>query len=175
MSASNTIPRNAVRGFTPYHFLYIYVLKSTVLELKKRTGLVVTRKSGKGFIALLSVIILGFVFLAAAVSLSHFGLAGRLLLLDLEEKARSEGYAAACVEAARILVANDAEAQRSSLSITYGALSCTIVTLEADEPSVGESTIKSRGVSGDAVTNLVVILDAATADVTSWQEYAVMP
>jgi hypothetical protein len=129
----------------------------------------------RGFIALISIIILSFVLLVAVVSLGQFGLTGRLLLLDIENKTRSEEYAEACVHAARILIVNDPEASRTNVPFSYDDISCTLVSLDPDTPSSGESTIKSKAEVDGATTNFVVVVDAASYDIVSWKEYAVMP
>ncbi len=125
--------------------------------------------------ALLSVIILGFVFLVATVSLGQFGLSGRLLLLDIENKIRSEEYAEACVQVARVLIANDAQTERANVPIESRDISCTLISLEADAPSLGESTIEACAEVSGAITNFVVVVDATTYDIVSWEEYATLP
>lgn len=134
-------------------------------------------KSGRGFIALISVLILSLVFLVAVVSVGQFGLSGRLLLLDLESKVESETFAEACVQSARILIAIDPLVERSNISITPkedGDVSCTLVSLEADTPSAGESRILSQSMVDGATTNFEVIVDSSSLSVNSWEECPVM-
>ena len=131
----------------------------------------------RGFIALISVLILSLVFLVAVVSLGQIGLSGRLLLLDLENKVLTEEFAEACVQSARILVAVDPLVERTDVSIDPsepGDVSCTLVSLEADTPFSGQSRILAQSVVEGATTNFEVIVDAATLAVDSWRECAVM-
>lgn len=129
----------------------------------------------RGFIALISVFIISFVFLVAIISLGQFGLTGRLLLVTSENKIKSEEYAEACVQVARILVVNDLEREHTNRTIQDGELACTIVAVEPDEPSSGESTIKSRAEVAGAVTNFVVVVHQTTHAIESWKEEATMP
>ncbi|MDP2788456.1 MAG: hypothetical protein Q8O46_00180 [bacterium] len=61
----------------------------------------------KGFVALLSVIIISFILLSAAVTLNFSGFSGRFNILDSEFKERSNALANACVEHARLVLATD--------------------------------------------------------------------
>ncbi|MEK9176995.1 MAG: hypothetical protein AAB923_01745 [Patescibacteria group bacterium] len=131
--------------------------------------------TAKGFMALISVIVISFVFLIAVVSLGQFGLAGRLLLLDVENKAASEGHAEACVAVARILIVNDPLSALSNREVTQGDVTCTIVSLAPGTPSSGYSTIKSQAMVASSTTNFVVVIDTTTHNVVSWREHAVMP
>jgi hypothetical protein len=129
----------------------------------------------RGFIALISVLVISFVFLMAVISLGQFGLAGRLLLLDVENKVASEEHAEACVHIARILIVNDPLASRTNVPVTQGTISCTLVSLTPNTPAAGNSTIKSTAIVDGATTNFVVTIDTTTQDVLSWNEFAVMP
>lgn len=60
-----------------------------------------------GFIALFSVIIVSFILLLAAVSLSFSGFFARFNILDSELKARSDALAEGCLEAALLELAKD--------------------------------------------------------------------
>jgi hypothetical protein len=64
-------------------------------------------KKEKGFIALFSVVIISFVLILVAVTLSFTGYFSRYDILDSENKKRSEALAEACLESARLAIAID--------------------------------------------------------------------
>ena len=61
----------------------------------------------RGFIALISVIIIGFVLLLSVIALGGKGIAGRFNLLNLEYKNSSYQLASGCVQTAIIYIVND--------------------------------------------------------------------
>lgn len=124
----------------------------------------------RGFMALISIVVISIVFLIAVVSLGQFGLAGRLLLLDVENKARSEEYAEACVHIARIFIVNDPLAAKTNLDQSKGNIKCTIVSLTPNTPAVGRSTIQSRAEVNGATTKFTVTIDTTGHNVVSWVE-----
>ncbi len=129
-------------------------------------------KSGAGFIALVSSIIIAVILLTAVVSLGSRGIAGRFILLDIENKQVSQALAEACVQSAVIAIVNDAEHAESDVSVPVGTKTCTIVSVTPNTPISGQSTIKAKGESRGATTNLEVVADSATANFISWQEVA---
>lgn len=65
------------------------------------------RNNNKGFIALISVVIISFVLLLVATTLGLKGFFSRFNVLDSENKAKSAGLANGCIEAARLKLANN--------------------------------------------------------------------
>jgi len=61
----------------------------------------------KGFIALVSVIIISFILVAGAIGLNFTGFYGRFNVLDSETKERTNALARACAEQARLELAMD--------------------------------------------------------------------
>lgn len=135
----------------------------------------VSKLRSRGFIALISVFIISFVFLVAIISLGQFGLAGRLLLLDTENKIRSEEYAEGCVQIARVLILNDPKASEKNVPVESEEVVCTIVSIEPDVSSSGESTIQARAEVLGTITNFVVVVDQNTRAVVSWEEVVSLP
>jgi hypothetical protein len=131
-----------------------------------------TNTTPRGFIALLTIIILGFVFLVAVISAAELGLVGRAILGRLEDKVMSEEYAEGCVQLARVQVASDPSVAVSNMSISYGDVSCTIVLLTN---SGSQRTIRTHAEVRGATTNFEVVVDATTAIVLSWQEKQTLP
>lgn len=124
-------------------------------------------KTSRGFIAIISVIILSVVLLAAAVSLAQYGVTTRYAMLDLERKGESETLASACVEVARIAVMNDPLYSMSfpGLSINVGTSTktCRIET-------VSGGVVKVSASSTGAVTNLKATINTTTGNITKLEE-----
>lgn len=127
-----------------------------------------------GFIALVSVILISFVLITFAVSISLSGYLGRFNGLDGEFKEQSAASAEACVEKA---IADLVMENSATGTVTFGggAYSCAIVSITSDVPATGETTIKAESVHRNAHTHLVVVVNSGTQDVLSWREYATMP
>ena len=122
----------------------------------------------------MSVILISFVLITFATSISLSGYLGRFNQLDGEFKEQSAASAQACVEKAIA----DLVAENPTVGTTTfggGAYSCTIVSIVADTPVAGETTIKAEGVHKNAYTHLVVVVDSTTQAVISWREFATMP
>lgn len=128
------------------------------------------RTTKGGFTALISVVIISLTLLFAVVALAQRGIAGRLVLLDFERKAQSRGYAESCVAIARVAIANDPDYEESDRTLTVGKGECTLVSVEADTPSPGQSRIRATGVASSATTNFEVVVNSATAAINSWEE-----
>ncbi|OGZ06580.1 MAG: hypothetical protein A2762_00570 [Candidatus Lloydbacteria bacterium RIFCSPHIGHO2_01_FULL_54_11] len=137
--------------------------------------------SQTGFIALVSVILITFVLITFTVSIGLSGFLGRANQLDSEFKEQSIASAEACVEKATAdLVAGNPTT--GAVTFGGGAYTCTVVSITADTPNAGETTIKSQGIypitpplTRSSYTNLVVVVDSTTQAVLSWREYATMP
>lgn len=124
----------------------------------------------KGFIALISVIVMSVVLLTTTLSLAQFGIAGRFFILDLENKQGSRKLAEACAYIARIRVYNDPMytlARHDALTIPIDTTSCTILSVTH---TGHESTIETKGVRGNSVTNLRVVVDTRDGGFLSWME-----
>jgi len=126
--------------------------------------------TNRGFIALLSTVIISVLLLAAVISLGTRGVMGRYLLLDLENKKKSEGLASACVQSAIIGIAVDPTHEDANNTVAVGKSECLIVSVLANTPSAGKTTIETQGIVSGATTNLRVVVDSATADIESLKE-----
>ncbi len=127
-------------------------------------------KTERGFFALMSVTILGLVFLFAVLTLAQQGIMGRFILLDAENKFKSEGLADACVQASRVAVINDPQRPIANLTVTIDTETCTVVSLSPNTPAAGESRVRTQGVAGGATTNIEAVIDSDTGAITSWKE-----
>jgi hypothetical protein len=128
-------------------------------------------KQERGFIALISVIILSAILLLAITSSGLASLFSRFNLLDAELKERSEAAADACTDIGLLQLATNP----SFLGGVY-----TLNTL--DECRVGKVTSVGGGSqyqffvqatsSKTAVTNLQVVADQGDFSIVSWREIA---
>lgn len=124
-------------------------------------------KKQKGFIALISAIIIGALLLTLTVGVSMTGLFGKFNILDSESKERSVGLAEACADTA---------IYDFSLGLTYtnpipvGSDNCTIVSITDNEPTPGKALIKTQASFNKTVTNLIIQIDNSALTIDSWEE-----
>lgn len=123
----------------------------------------------QGYITLMSAIIISALLLAITVSLGFNGLFGRLNIVDSESKERSSALAKACVDQE---ILNLAKEVPYTNPVQVGSDQCTIVSVAADVPNVGQTTIKTQAVINKSYTDLQVIIDSSNFSIISWQECA---
>lgn len=129
-----------------------------------------TRTSQNGFIALISILILSAVLLTTTLGLAQFGIANRFFILNLEQKSSSEKLAEACVHIARIQTYNDPFFVRNTpLEVPIGenGAKCDIVSIT---PNGRETTLIARAKTGEAITNLAVVVDNTNGNFISFEE-----
>lgn len=137
------------------------------------------RKSERGYIALVSVLIISLVLLTLAVSVSLTGFYARSNILNSEIKEQSMALAESCVSKAVADVAignpTTGAVQFSTNPYTGDAYECTILSITPDSPNTGETTIETQGVFYDSYTNLVVTIDSDNQSVLEWREVPTLP
>ncbi len=126
------------------------------------------KNTKKGFIALISTIIISVVTLVAVFSVGQKGIYSRFFLLDLERKSESEKLAQGCAEIALATIVNNASYTTSNLFVPLGKSNCRIVSVE--NKFNGTSEIKTSATSTGATTNLIVNVNNISGDVISWTE-----
>ena len=128
----------------------------------------------RGYVALISILILSSVLLVTTLSLAQFGIASRFFILDLEFKTVSEKLAEACVHVARIKAYNDPAYEvevDDPVVVSFDGKECTIISVTPGSGSDDdETTIVTTNTSDDAVTNYIVVVDNTTGDFLSWEE-----
>ena len=124
------------------------------------------KKNPKGFIALMSAIIISAILLLVVVSSSFTGFYGRLNILDSELKERSLASAEACVDEAILNLANDPNYVGNATFRLNSIDKCYLGTIPAFNPK----TFRVQATSSGAVSNLQITIDASTLTVSSWQE-----
>lgn len=142
---------NRQNGFTQHHFLYPAAFK----------------KSGAGFIALMSAIIISVLLLAIILAVSLSGFFSRFNISDSESKQRSLGLAEACMDNASLSLIENPGATIVNKIVAIGSDQCTIVS---GAQSTGLNIVKAQAVINQAYTNLRIIFDPSLSRITSWQE-----
>lgn len=121
----------------------------------------------RGFIALMSVVIIGAILLVFVYLLSASSFLARFDALDGEDKRVSLGLAEACVNAAVLQIAqSNAAAGQVTVDASDPKKTCRICSVD---PISG--AIFARAVYNGAYTNLAVTVDNAY-NVTAWSEQA---
>ena len=161
-----------VREGTLLTLFYVYMLRNM-----KFFGM---QKSGKGYIALVSALLLTVVLLVFTVAVSLSGYYSRINVLGSEVKEQSAALAEACINKAMadVAIGNPVAGVVSFGSNPYDGgnpYTCEIISITADTPTVGQTRIKAQGEYLDSFTNFVVDVDNITQNVVSWREYGVMP
>ncbi len=122
-----------------------------------------THSKDSGFVALMTAIILTAILLIVTITLNQTSFFTRGILLDSEYKERSAALAEACVDVARLKLANDITYPGNEI-IGVGGKQCKIWSITAG------SIIKVTATSSEAVTNLEVAVDPTDISVVSWKE-----
>jgi hypothetical protein len=127
------------------------------------------KKNPKGFIALMSAVVISAILLVVAVTGSLTGFLERGNSVNAELKERSASTADACVDYAFLQIANNASYTGLS-TLSLNALDTCRVVVSGVSPKV----IRVQATSSKAaVTNLDIWYVATTSQVLSWQEVAV--
>lgn len=120
----------------------------------------------RGFIALMSAIIISAILLIVVASGSLTGFFGRMNIFDSELKERSMNLADACIDQAILKLAQNTAYTGSETITLVGGDTCTIGSI----PSASPKTFKTQGVFRNYYTNLQVTLTSDNRSVSSWQE-----
>lgn len=122
----------------------------------------------RGFIALISAVIISMVLLIVVTVGSFTGFFERANILDAEFKDRSATAADACADQALLFIANDSTYAGLTLLSLNSLDSCRVLV-----SGVSPKSIRIQATSSHAVTNLHINYDPATPAVVSWQEIPV--
>ena len=125
----------------------------------------------KGYIALMSAVVISVLLLTITLSLGLSGFFGRLNIVDSESKERSIALAEACVDTAILEIA---KGTNYTGQVNVDSDSCTIVSIMPDTPSSGQTTIKTQAVVNKSYTNFEVIINSKNFSIISWEECPVL-
>lgn len=124
----------------------------------------------RGFIALISVLILSVILLASVISLAQYGITSRYALLTLENKTITEELAQACIQVARIAIYNDHLYETVDHLIPIGNYNCMIKNIFANTPLLGTSRIETNASLSGATTNLRTEIQANSGKIIKIEE-----
>ncbi len=115
-------------------------------------------RHARGFIALMSAIIISAILMTVVISGSLMGFNSRFNVLDAESKARSSALADACVDVLLLRLAN-----REVVTdlVLVGSESCQIT---------GSNPYQIQAVFNHSYTNLRITVDPTNYTVTKWEE-----
>lgn len=125
----------------------------------------------RGFIALVSAIIISVVLLVFTATLSYSLFFARYVILESEYKERSLALAEGCVDVALLKLANDPNYTGNEL-VTIGSDICTIRAIGGSSNKVIETQAIFPQSNTGAYTDLRVTVDPNTLAVISWNEIA---
>lgn len=127
-----------------------------------------TQQHSRGFIALMSAIIISVVLLLVVTTSSFTGFYGRFNALDAELKARSSATADACADAALLKLAQNLDP--GGLTLSLNSLDqCRVGAISGG----AQKTFRIQATSSNsAVTNLEVTVKTDFS-IASWQEIPV--
>jgi len=123
----------------------------------------------KGFMALISAIIISVILLLIASSLNLTSFYNRSDILDSELKEKSSTLAEACVDAAILKLANN-----PSYIPTTGGETVDVETdnciIQSVNSSGNQKIINTKADYNHYVTNLKIVIDSSDLQVISWEE-----
>jgi hypothetical protein len=94
----------------------------------------------------------------------------RSATLHLENKAKSEALATACLNVAQIALINDSDFETHNKSVALEGASCNIEYIEKHTPMHGTHRIKVHASSSGATTNYLADISASTSLITRLEE-----
>ncbi|MEK7664229.1 MAG: hypothetical protein AAB340_02200 [Patescibacteria group bacterium] len=125
------------------------------------------KKKKKGYIALISAIVISFLLIVITVSLGFGSFFGRFDILDSESKEKSTALAEACVSQAILEASGDTFYSRlTDFTIPISGNKCK----RSSEQIGNEIIIKAQAEFNKSYTNLKVIIDNSDFSVVSWKE-----
>lgn len=127
--------------------------------------------SQKGYIALMSAVVISVLLIAITVTVGFNEFFTRFNILDSESKERSKSLAEACVDVA-ILDSAKRIYYGIPKEIPVGPTSADKCMIISSQPAGSETVIKSQAEINKAYTNLKVSIDNWTFSTTSWEECA---
>ena len=132
-------------------------------------------KHQNGFIALISAIIISALLLIITMATSMAGIFGRFNILDSESKERSLALAEACVDTAIMETTTAVYSTNKDVFVgPNSADKCRILSVELNQPTVGQTRIITQSIINKAYTTLTVVIDT-DYNIISWEETATYP
>lgn len=120
-------------------------------------------KKNRGFVALITSVIISAVLLIVATNLSLTGFYARSNLLDFELKEMSYHLAEACIDTAILKIINNPNYNPTNESVDIDGNECVI-------ESVIENTIKTKADYRNYITNIEVEINPSDMSITRFEE-----
>ncbi len=123
----------------------------------------------RGYIALMSVLIVSVVLLIIMSTVSLGGFFSRFTIVDSESKHVSEALAESCFNTTLFRLAQNQNYTGNEIVILSPQGSCRILALTKDV-LLGQTAIETQAVVQHAYTNLRIIVHSSSSSIVSWQE-----
>lgn len=124
--------------------------------------MILEKENQKGFVALITAIILSVILIVVTVTLNRSGFFARGAILEAEFKETSSALAEACVDVALLKLATNTPIVPNE-EIEIGENKCSIIGVLGD-------TIKTNAEYRGSVTNLQVVFNPSDFSIDSWSE-----
>lgn len=128
------------------------------------------RENKKGFIALMSAIIISVILLLIITGSSFGGFYSRFNILESEFKERSSALAEACVDVAILNIVNNPSYTGDATTTVNAKDNCYVGTVTT---SGGQKIFETRGIYSNSHTNLKVTVNSTSFSITSVEELPV--
>lgn len=126
----------------------------------------------RGYIALMSVIVISVLLMTIAIAVSFTGFFSRFNVLSEEYKERSLALAEACADTALLNLSLDPGYNPINQTINIDSDACIVVSKQIDSPAAGQTTILTSGQFQQATTNIKVVVGSSDLSLVSWEEVA---
>jgi hypothetical protein len=129
--------------------------------------------NNKGYIALISAILISVSLLTLVAAVSLEGYFSRFSILESEQKEMSAYLAESCFNTAVLKISQNAQYVGGLPLIKVGDAQCKIVSVSQGTVFASNRLIRTQGVVGDAYTNLQIEIDPSKlpqVDIVSWVE-----
>ena len=127
------------------------------------------QKIQRGFIALISSIVMSAILLLITTTLSLSSFFARFTILESEYKERSSTLAEACVDSALLKIALDNNYSPTNETVSVGKDSCLIKEVTTNSQ---QKIITTQAKYQESYTNLKVTIQTNNLQVLSWIEVA---
>src|SRR3989344_9071610 len=128
------------------------------------------RSHPKGYIALISVLLISVSLLIAVASLSFAGYLNRFVVLDAQSKEQSLAYAEACISQAMGEIARNASYSPTNFSLEVAGVpnACVIESVLPDIIVPTDRAIIARAIVNKATTKIKAIFRPSDITIQSW-------
>ncbi len=131
--------------------------------------MILQQNKRKGFVALITAIVLSLVLIVVTVTLNRSSFLTRSAILEAEYKEMSSALAEACADIALLKLAVSSTYTNDEV-IDVNENQCLIKPILDNSPISGQKTIETRAIYKESVTNLRIVVNASDISVVLWSE-----